>query len=165
MLTLQLLVSLVYERAKQTDKKVVLAMDEFRYFVRDAADLHFIETLFRHHRHHDISPWIITQTVDEFLAREESQTILEMCSIKQFHLLESTDVSTWADRFGLNPGQQRFVRDAQPGSADVGYSDALFGVDGEWRELEVHTVPTEFDVVEFDPEAESSGSLPGVEST
>ncbi|TKX52472.1 transferase, partial [Halorubrum sp. SP3] len=54
-LVMQLLISLVYERAKQTDKEVVFVIDEARYVLRDAANLTFLETIFRHHRHHDLS--------------------------------------------------------------------------------------------------------------
>jgi hypothetical protein len=69
-LTMQILLDQVYEMAKQTDKKVVLSMDEFRYFIRDVANIESVENIFRHHRHQDIAPWIMTQTVHEFLQRE-----------------------------------------------------------------------------------------------
>jgi len=53
-LTMQLLISLVYERAKVSEKEVVFYIDEARYIMQDAASLAFLETVFRHHRHHDL---------------------------------------------------------------------------------------------------------------
>ena len=65
-LTMQLLISLVYERAKVSEQEVVFYIDEARYLMQDAASLAFLETVFRHHRHHDLSIRLVTQTVDEF---------------------------------------------------------------------------------------------------
>ena len=160
-LSMQLLISLVYQRAKQTDKKVVLAMDEFRYILQDAADLGFMETLFRHHRHHEISPWIMTQTVDEFFASESAQAILDMCTIKQFHKLEGMD-EDWANEFRFGENVMRAIQEAQPGSEERGYSDAVVGIDDEWRSVEVHIPDGEFDVIEYDPDDDPVTQLPGV---
>ncbi|KTG30341.1 VirB4 family type IV secretion system protein, partial [Haloferax profundi] len=87
-LTMQLLISLVYERAKETDKEVVFVIDEARYIMQDAASLAFLETVFRHHRHHDLSIRLVTQTVDEFFEHAESEAILDQCAVKQFHHLD-----------------------------------------------------------------------------
>jgi hypothetical protein len=61
-----LLILLVYERAKETDKHVMLVVDEARYLMSDATTLPYLETIFRHHRHHILSIRLITQTDDEF---------------------------------------------------------------------------------------------------
>ena len=42
----------------------------------------------------------------------------------------------------------RFVQDAIPGNEEQGYSQALVGVDGEWREIEVRALPHEKAVIE-----------------
>jgi len=131
-LTMQLLISLVYERAKVSEKEVVFYIDEARYIMQDAASLAFLETVFRHHRHHDLSIRLVTQTVDEFFEHAESEAILDQCAVKQFHRLDGMD-KAWADEFGLNYAQMRFVQDAVPGNEDAGFSEALVGVDGEWR--------------------------------
>ncbi|ELZ89089.1 VirB4 family type IV secretion system protein [Haloferax sulfurifontis] len=163
-LTMQLLISLVYERAKETDKEVVFVIDEARYIMQDAASLAFLETVFRHHRHHDLSIRLVTQTVDEFFQHTESEAILDQCAVKQFHHLDGMD-ETWAKEFGLNYAQMRFVQDAIPGNEDAGYSEALVGVDGEWRGIRVEAMPKEKQVIDFDPTESSAGSLPGGEST
>jgi type IV secretory pathway VirB4 component len=70
-----LLISLVYGRAKESEQEVVFYIDEARYLMRDAASLTFLETVFRHHRHHDLSIRLVTQTVDEFFEHAESEAL------------------------------------------------------------------------------------------
>jgi len=159
-LTMQLLISLVYERAKVSDKEVVFYIDEARYIMQDAASLAFLETVFRHHRHHDLSIRLITQTVDEFFEHTESEAILDQCAVKQFHRLDGMD-EEWADEFGLNHAQMRFVQDAVPGNEDAGFSEALVGVDGEWRGMKVEAMPKEKQIIDFEPTEQQRASLPG----
>jgi len=159
-LTMQLLISLVYERAKVSEKEVVFYIDEARYIMQDAASLAFLETVFRHHRHHDLSIRLVTQTVDEFFEHAESEAILDQCAVKQFHRLDGMD-EEWADEFGLNYAQMRFVQDAVPGNEDAGFSEALVGVDGEWRGIQVKAMPKEKQVIDFDPASQVRSSLPG----
>jgi len=159
-LTMQLLISLVYERAKTSEKEVVFYIDEARYIMQDAASLAFLETVFRHHRHHDLSIRLVTQTVDEFFEHAESEAILDQCAVKQFHRLDGMD-EEWADEFGLNYAQMRFVQDAVPGNEDAGFSEALVGVDGEWRGIQVKAMPKEKQVIDFDPTSQVRSSLPG----
>ncbi|QLD90797.1 transferase [Natronomonas salina] len=149
-LLMELLITLVYERAKATDKEVVLVVDEARYILSDTATLEHLETIFRHHRHHDLSIRLVTQTVDEFFQQPEAEMILDQCAIKQFHKLDGMD-EQWADEFGLNYAQMRFVQDAVPGSDEKGYSQALLGIDGEWRGMEVRALPTEKAVIDYEP--------------
>jgi len=98
-LTMQLLISLVYERAKISDTEVVFYIDEARYIMQDAASLAFLETVFRHHRHHDLSIRLVTQTVDEFFEHAESEAILDQCAVKQFHRLDGMD-EAWPPNSG-----------------------------------------------------------------
>ncbi|WP_226479867.1 VirB4 family type IV secretion system protein [Natrinema amylolyticum] len=159
-LIMQLLISAVYERAKETDKEVVFVIDEARYIMQDAASLEYLEIVFRHHRHHDLSIRLVTQTVDEFFQHPESEAIIDQCAIKQFHHLDGMD-REWADEFGLNSAQMRFIQDAVPGNDLAGYSEALVGVDGEWRGIEVRALDNEKEVIDFDPKSQSQSQLPG----
>ncbi|WP_256335773.1 VirB4 family type IV secretion system protein [Halopenitus persicus] len=158
-LTMQLLISLVYERAKETDKEVVFVIDEARYIMQDATNLSFLETAFRHHRHHDLSIRLVTQTIDEFFEHPESEAILDQCSVKQFHRTDGMD-EQWADEFGLNHAQMRYVQDAVPGNEETGFSEALVGVDGQWRGIRVEAMPAEKQVIDFDPSQHTRASLP-----
>jgi len=162
-LTMQLLISLVYERAKETDKEVVFVIDEARYIMQDAASLSFLETVFRHHRHHDLSIRLVTQTVDEFFQHTESEAILDQCAVKQFHRLDGMD-DQWAKEFGLNYAQMRYVQDAVPGNEEAGFSEALVGVDGEWRGIRVEAMAKEKQVIDFDP-SKGRSTLPGAGET
>mgnify|MGYP006269121319 FL=1 len=162
-LTMQLLISLVYERAKETDKEVVFVIDEARYIMQDAASLSFLETVFRHHRHHDLSIRLVTQTVDEFFQHTESEAILDQCAVKQFHRLDGMD-DQWAKEFGLNYAQMRYVQDAVPGNEEAGFSEALVGVDGEWRGIRVEAMAKEKQVIDFDP-SNGRSTLPGAGET
>jgi type IV secretory pathway VirB4 component len=159
-LLIQLLISQVYELAKETDREVVFVIDEARYVLKDAASLSFLETVFRHHRHHDLSLRLVTQTVDEFFDRTEAEAILDQCAVKQFHHLDGMDTG-WAEEFGLNHAQMRFVQEALPGDPRRGYGEALVGVDGEWYGIEVRLLPGERDVIEFDPRQDDTETLPG----
>ena len=154
-LVMQLLISLVYERAKQTDREVVFVIDEARYVLRDAENLAFLETIFRLHRHHDLSIQLVTQTVDEFFERSEAEMVLDQCAIKQFHRLDGMD-DHWATEFGLNDAQKRFVQEAVPGNEELGYAEALVGVDGEWRGIEVRALEAEKKVIEGNAQSDIS---------
>jgi hypothetical protein len=61
----------------------------------------------------------------------------------------------WAEEFGLNPAQMRFVQEALPGDPVRGYGEALVGVDGEWYGIQVRLLPGEWEVIEFDPRDDS----------
>ncbi len=163
-LIMQLLISLVYERAKETDKEVVFVIDEARYIMQDAASLEYLEIVFRHHRHHNLSIRLVTQTVDEFFQHPESEAIIDQCAIKQFHHLDGMD-RDWANEFGLNSAQMRFVQEAVPGNDRTGYSEALVGVDGEWRGIEVRAMEDETAVIDFDPKSQSRSELPSQSET
>jgi hypothetical protein len=80
-----------------------------------------------------------------------AEIILDQCAVKQFHKLDGMD-KTWANEFGLNHAQMRFVQNAMPGDEEQGYSQALLGVDGEWRGIEVSALDRETQVIDFDPE-------------
>ncbi len=151
-LLMELLISLVYERAKETEKEVVFVIDEARYLMKDSATLEYLETIFRHHRHHDLSIQLITQTVDEFLSRDIAKIILDQCSIKQFHKLDGMDEAI-AEEFGLNHAQMSYVQTAQPGDEERGYSEALLGIDGEWRGIEIRALDAEQAVIENEKSA------------
>lgn len=163
-LTMQLLVTKVYEEAKETDDKLVLAMDEFRYILEHATNLDFMGTLFRHHRHYEISPWIITQTVNEFLDHPdpEAKALLESCTIQQFHKLPEMDREI-AETFDMNGAMARFVaREASAGEEGDAYSDTLLGISGEWRRAEFRATPAEHRVSEWDPRKHYPTELPGI---
>ncbi|MDY6778971.1 MAG: hypothetical protein SV760_00155 [Halobacteria archaeon] len=151
-LMMQLLFNAVYERAKEeTDKRVVFAIDEARYIMKDASNLAFLEQAVRHSRHYDLSIQFITQTIDEFFAQEESEAIADNCSLKLLHRIEGIDRNL-ADEFDLTDQQMNFVRSAMAGDEEAGYSEALFGVADEgWYPIHVRANEFERQVIDFEP--------------
>jgi hypothetical protein len=91
---------------------------------------------------------LVTQTIDELFQHDVSKMVLDQCSIKQFHKLDGMD-EEWANEFGLNYAQVRYVQDAVLGNDDHGYSQALVGVDGEWRVSESRALECEKQVIDF----------------
>lgn len=161
-LLMQLLITLVYERAKTTAKEVLLYVDEAHYVLGDPDTLAYLETIFRHHRHHDLSIRLITQTVDEFFQHDSAETILDQCAITQFHKLDGMN-EQWAEEFGLTHAQMRYVQTATPGDEAAGFSQALLGVDGAWRGLEIEALPREHAVLTATSDADLA-SLAGNDS-
>ncbi len=162
-LMMQLLFNTVYERAKQTENKMIFVIDEARYIMKDASSLEFLEQAVRHSRHYNLSIQFVTQTVDEFFARDESEAIAANCSLIQLNKVAGLDDKVAMEKLGLNTKQADFVRNAQPGDKDLGYSEALFGVEGEWYPIHIKASDAEAKVVDFDPEGMDRSDLPGYE--
>jgi hypothetical protein len=136
-LMMQVVFNAVYERAKQTEKKVVFVIDEAHYLMSDGASLGFLETVVRHSRHYDLSLQFITQTSGEFALTPEARTIANLCSMRIIHRVRE-DAETLADWFGLNRRQVNWIQSAKPGNEEDGYSEALLGIDEEgWFPIRV----------------------------
>ncbi|MDY7083182.1 MAG: transfer complex protein, partial [Halobacteria archaeon] len=154
-LMMQVLFNSVYERVKQTDKKVVFVIDEAHYLLNDASSLDFLETAVRHSRHFDLSLEFVTQTGGEFSLTSEAKTIANLCSIKILHRVEE-ETEKLAEWFDLNDRQIDFVRSAKAGDEEDGYSEALVGVDQEgWFPTQIIASDHEAEVIdEGEKEAE-----------
>jgi len=153
----------VYERAKQTSKRVIFAIDEAHYLMNDATSLGFLETAVRHSRHYDLSLHFITQTGGEFSLTPEARTIADLCSMTVIHRVNE-QAAKLAEWFGLSDREVNWVKTAKAGNDEDGYSEALLGIDGEgWFPLRVRASPFEAAVIDAgadlrDGEALSSAS-------
>ncbi|WP_211225991.1 VirB4 family type IV secretion system protein [Haloplanus natans] len=153
-LMMQVLFKSVYERAKQTDKRVVFVIDEAHYLLNETSSLEFLETAVRHSRHYDLSLQFITQTGGEFTLTPEARTIANLCSLTLIHRVRE-EMETLADWFGLNARERDWVRTAKAGNEDDGYSEALLGVDEEgWFPLRIRASEFEQQVIDRDPGAD-----------
>jgi hypothetical protein len=147
-LMMQVLFKTVYERAKQTDKRVVFVIDEAHYLLNDASSLEFLETAVRHSRHYDLSVQFVTQTGGEFTLTPEARTIANLCSMTLIHRVRE-ERDTLADWFGLNEREQEWIRTAKAGNTNDGYSEALLGVDEEgWFPLRIRASEFEQQVID-----------------
>ncbi len=144
-LMMHLLLSEVYERAKETDKKVLFCIDEAHYIMSDARSLDFLEQAVRHSRHYELGINFITQTLEEFFAHEQSEAIAQQCSLKRFHKLESGLTDEIKEVLSLNDAQVNFIKNAEPGSEETGYSEALYGVD-EHGYVPVRIYPSDLEI-------------------
>jgi hypothetical protein len=146
-LLMQVLFNAVYERAKQSDKRVVFVIDEAHYLLSEAGSLSFLETAVRHSRHYDLSLQFLTQTGGEFVLTPEAKTIGRLCSMTLIHRVNE-EASELADWFGLNAREVEWVRSAKAGNDEDGYSEALLGIDGEvWFPLRVRASDYETSVL------------------
>lgn len=144
-LMMHLLLSEVYERSKDTDKKVLFCIDEAHYIMSDARSLDFLEQAVRHSRHYDLGINFITQTLEEFFAHNQSEAIAQQCSIRRFHKLESGLTEDIMKMLNLNESHVGFIKSAEPGSEEAGFSEALYGVD-EHGYVPVRIYPSEFEL-------------------
>ncbi|WP_135303744.1 VirB4 family type IV secretion system protein [Haloarcula amylovorans] len=146
-LMMQVLFNAVYERAKQTDKRVVFVIDEAHYLMSDSTSLGFLETAVRHSRHYDLSLQFITQTGGEFSLTPEARTIANLCSMRLIHRVDEAaeQLAKW---FGLSEREVNWVRSAKAGNDEDGYSEGLLGIDEEgWFPLRVRASEYEVDVL------------------
>nr|WP_254279299.1 transfer complex protein [Halomicroarcula marina] len=147
-LMMQVLFNAVYERAKQTEKRVIFAIDEAHYLMGDAASLDFLETAVRHSRHYDLSLHFITQTGGEFALTPEARTIASLCSMTLIHRVNE-EAEKLAEWFDLSEREVNWIRTAKAGNEEDGYSEALLGIDEEgWFPLRVRA--SEFEVAAID---------------
>jgi hypothetical protein len=145
---MQVLFNSVYERVKQTEKKVVFTIDEAHYLMNDASSLDFLETAVRHSRHFDLSLEFVTQTGGEFALTPETRTIANLCSITVLHRVneEGEKIAEW---FDLNDRQVNYVTSAKAGEDEDGYSEALVGIDQEgWFPLRIRASDHETGVID-----------------
>ena len=147
-LMMQVLFNSVYERVKQTDKRVVFCIDEAHYLMNDAVSLDFLETAVRHSRHFDLSLEFITQTGGEFALTPEARTIANLCSLTVLHRVneEKEKIAKW---FDLSERQVNWVTSAKAGEDEDGYSEGLVGIDQEgWFPLRIRASDYEAHVID-----------------
>ena len=150
-LMMQVLFNAVYERAKETDKRVIFAIDEAHYLLNDSASLGYLETAVRHSRHYDLSLQFITQTGGEFELTTEAKTIADLCSITVIHRVKE-DTELLAEWFGLTEREVNWARTAKAGNEEDGFSEALLGIDQEgWFPLRVRASPFEAEAIDGSP--------------
>lgn len=144
-LMMHLLLSEVYEQAKQRSEKVMFCIDEAHYIMSDAKSLDFLEQAVRHSRHYDMGINFITQTLEEFFAHEQSEAIAQQCSMRRLHRIESGLTEQIMDTLNLNDSHVSFIQNAEPGSPETGYSEALYGVD-EYGYVPIRIYPSDFEL-------------------
>ncbi|SEP19702.1 hypothetical protein SAMN04487948_12046 [Halogranum amylolyticum] len=129
-LMMQLLFDNVYQRAKETDKRVILAVDEAHYLMEHEGSLQWLDRATRHSRHYDLSIHLVTQELKDFFIHPRAETIANNCSMKILYRLPGLSEENCA-KLGLTSREAEFIRNAKPGDRDRGYSHALVSVEDE----------------------------------
>jgi type IV secretory pathway VirB4 component len=144
---MQVLFNAVYERAKQTDKRVVFAIDEAHYLMNDATSLDFLKTAVRHSRDYDISLQFITQTVGGFALTPEARTTANLCSMTIIHRVDEA-AEQLAEWFNLSNQEIDWVQSEKAENGTDSYSEGLPGIDEEgWFPIRVRASEYEVDVI------------------
>lgn len=149
---MHILLSEVYEHSKQTDKNVMLLIDEAHYLMNDAESLEYLTHIVRHSRHHNMSINFVTQSIEDFFDSEASKTIADETSLKLFQKMPSGMSDEIANILDLTPQERRHIRNAQAGDKEKGYSEALIGVEDKGY-YPIQVVPSEFEasVLNYEP--------------
>jgi hypothetical protein len=151
-LMMQLLFSQVYQEAKQNQKKNVVVIDEAHKILKDSTNLTFLEEVFRHSRHFNMSIDLITQTLDEFFVNESAKAIADQCSMVQYHRIDGMNKEYATDYMGLNDNQINFIEQAEPGEGDQDFSEALLDVrDVGKLPLRIFATQDEVAVIDYKP--------------
>jgi hypothetical protein len=148
----KVLFNAIYERAKTTDKRVVLPIDEAWRLIKNSESLTWLEQGTRFSRHHDLSIQFITQTLDEFYEREGAKFILDNSATKILHNLDGGLTNEQANHLDLTDREANYVNNATMGETGAGYSQALLMVKEEGKyPLRVEALPEEIPLI--DPDA------------
>ena len=161
-LTMQVVYDLFYEMVKTIDIPSVIFMDEFHYMLRDSLAQKSLNQKFRHGRHWDLSLGIATQSFKDFFGEDDdgihltdnAQVLFENMPTRIFHHEEMTD--DWAGEIGMTGDEAEFVRNAEPGNRELGYSTALLQVADKGTyplkvKMDFDENPREAVMTDFDP--------------
>ncbi|MFC7078332.1 VirB4 family type IV secretion system protein [Haloarcula halophila] len=129
---MQLLLSNLYQQAKNMDQKVEIIIDEAHYLFNDDANLAFLNQIARHQRHAGLRLVMLSQTLQEFYDEGVAEEIAGMCPIMVHHREPDLGEKT-ANRAGLTSEQQHYINTAEAGKESIGegqgFSQALVRVD------------------------------------
>ncbi|WP_245998674.1 VirB4 family type IV secretion system protein [Halalkalicoccus subterraneus] len=162
-LTMQVVYDLFYEMVKTIDIPSVIFMDEFHYMLRDSLAQKSLNQKFRHGRHWNLSLGVATQSFKDFFGEDadgnthltdNAQVLFENMPTQIFHQEDMSD--EWAEEIGLTSNEARFIRNAEPGNRELGYSTALLRVSDKGTyplkvKMDFEENPREAVVTEFDP--------------
>ncbi|WP_135305991.1 VirB4 family type IV secretion system protein [Haloarcula amylovorans] len=152
---LQLMLSQVREKIKQTDGEVVCMFDEAHVLLDADRTADWLQKAAREFARYDASLWFLSQSPKDFVSgdgeTDARDTIRAQCSTVHFFRTPRVDEDVLA-QFGLNSAQREFVQDiAVRGKEGRGYSECL--IDAEdiegWIPCYVEATPLEDRVLTY----------------
>jgi type IV secretory pathway VirB4 component len=116
-LMMQILLSRVYEMAKNTDDNVVVYMDEAHMMLKDERTSSYLEKVVRHSRHEHLGINFVTQRIEDFFQSEAGKTIGGLCSMIRILYTESgVDDEEIRNILDLEPHHVNYIQSAQVGN-------------------------------------------------
>jgi hypothetical protein len=159
-LMMQLLFSMLYQKMKNSEDEVMMVIDEAHKIMRDSEQLGFLEEVFRHSRHYDMSINLITQTPEEFYINDSAKAIADQCAIKQIHRVDSIDDEIAEEYMELSEVHREFIRDAETGAGEKDYSEALLEIsDHGFLPLRIYATDEEAAIIDYEPGDEEADDL------
>jgi len=158
-LMMQLLFQIIYERSKASEKEVIFIIDEAQYMLKDGASLEFLSQRVRHARHFDMSIRFATQNVKDFMRTDEATDIINNSYLTIFH--RTKEIHEFKDELNLDDSHADFIRDLRAGN-NYDHSHALFQINQDEYPVKIKALPTEHEVISFDPDHETREDLPGI---
>ena len=128
-LRLQAPFNVIYQRAKSTDKRMIILIDEIHRLFNTPNSLDWLEKIIRHSRHFDISLHMITQQAQDFFVHPKAETLANLTSHKFIHKEPGLLYEEYGEKLGLTENECRFGREMNKGTPERGYSHVLVDID------------------------------------
>ncbi|ADJ14509.1 VirB4 family type IV secretion system protein [Halalkalicoccus jeotgali] len=128
-LRLQAPFNVIYQRAKASDKRMVIAIDEIHRLFETPNSLEWLEKIVRHSRHFDISLHMITQQAQDFFIHPKAETLANLTSHKFIHKEPGIHFDEYGEKLGLTENECAFARKMNKGTPKRGYSHCLADID------------------------------------
>jgi hypothetical protein len=128
-LMMKLMFRMIHQRAKQSSKRVIFAVDEAHMLIEDSESLEWLERATRHSRHHDLSIQLMTQSLEDMLGHEDAKVIADNTQIQVLHRIDKGITDQQQKYLELEDPEKNFVETATMGESELGYSTALLCVE------------------------------------
>jgi hypothetical protein len=149
---LQLMLSQVRQKIKQTEGEVVVMFDEAHVLLNSPRTLDWLQKATREFARYDACLWFLSQSPEDFVGDDGKNVIRQQMGATHFFRTPETE-ARHLQPFGLNTSQMDFVREkAVRGKDDRGYSECLISfadVEG-WIPTYVESSPLEDRVLTYE---------------
>jgi predicted flap endonuclease-1-like 5' DNA nuclease len=128
-LMMKLMFRMIHQRAKQSSKQVIFAIDEAHMLIEDSESLEWLERATRHSRHHDLSIQLMTQSLEDMLGHKDAKVIADNTQMQVLHRIDKGISDDHQKYLEINDAEKQFVENATTGEAGLGFTTALLCVE------------------------------------
>ena len=159
-LRLQAPFNVIYHRAKSSDKRMVICIDEIHRLFETPNSLDWLEKIIRHSRHFDISLHMISQQAQDFFVHPKAETLANLTSHKFIHKEPGLYHEPHGKKLGLTENECAFARKMNKGTPERGYSHVLADIDDHGTyPVKVTPLPMELLKLGDDDDDEEDGGV------